>query len=57
MAKKQKPGEKAEVSGQYERLDARGQKTGKEATVTKGEPLPPTPKKRQSWVLKDKTKH
>lgn len=57
MAKKMKPGQKAKVSGQYERLNARGKRTGTEATVTKGEPLPPTQAKGQTWVLKDKTKH
>ena len=35
-----KPGEKAEVSGQYKNIQ-----TGKEVTVTRGEPFPPTPKK------------
>jgi len=47
-----KPGETAEVSGQYKNI-----KTGEEVTVTKGEPFPPTPKKRQRYTLADRTKH
>ncbi|WP_413522705.1 hypothetical protein [Photobacterium phosphoreum] len=52
-----KPGEKATKSGQYEILGPRGGATGKERTVTKGEPLPPTPKKGQVYKLVDETKH
>ncbi|NOI60906.1 hypothetical protein [Vibrio coralliilyticus] len=52
-----KPGEKAEKSGQYEIVGPRGGKTGEERTVVKGEPLPPTPKKGQKYKLVDKTKH
>jgi len=47
-----KPGQKAPVSGQYKNTE-----TGYEVTVTKGEPLPPTPKKGQGYTLVDKTKH
>ena len=47
-----KPGQKAPVSGQYKNI-----KTGYEVTATKGEPLPPTPKKGQGYILVDKTKH
>jgi len=47
-----KPGETAEVSGQYKNI-----KTRKEVTVTKGEPFPPTPNKRQRYMLVDRTKH
>lgn len=47
-----RPGETAEVSGQYKNI-----KTGKEVTVTRGEPFPPTPKKRQRYILVDRTKH
>jgi len=47
-----KPGEIAEVSGQYKNIQ-----TGKEVTVTRGEPFPPTPKKRQRYILVDRTKH
>lgn len=52
-----KPGQKAIDSGQYEIIGQRGAPTGKERTVTKGEPLPPTPRKGQRYRLVDKTKH
>lgn len=51
------PGQKADESGQYEIIGPRGGRTGKERTVTQGEPLPPTPKADQQYVLVDKTKH
>lgn len=47
-----KPGDKAPTSGQYKNLN-----TGNEVTVVKGEPLPPTPRKNQKYILVDKTKH
>lgn len=53
----QKPGERAERSGQYEIIGPKGGKTGREVTVVKGEPLPPTPKPNQTYILVDKTKH
>jgi len=46
------PGEKAPKSGQY-----RNTKTRTEVTVTRGEPLPPTPNKNQKYILVDPTKH
>ena len=46
------PGTKASTSGQYKNTT-----TKTEVTVTKGEPLPPTPKSGQGYVLVDKTKH
>ncbi len=52
-----KPGQKAPESGQYEIVGPRGGKTGREVTVTKGEPLPPTPNAGQGYVLTDRTKH
>lgn len=52
-----KPGEKASRSGQYEIVGPRGGGTGAERTVTKGEPLPPTPEKGQQFKLVDPTKH
>jgi hypothetical protein len=52
-----KPGQTATRSGQYEIIGSRGGRTGKERTVTKGEPLPPTPKKGQTYKLVDPTKH
>ncbi len=57
MTKSFKPGETAPRSGQYEILGKRGGKTGNERTVTKGEPLPPTPKSGEKYILVDKTKH
>jgi hypothetical protein len=52
-----KPGHKAPVSGQYGIIDKDGRDTGIERTVVRGEPLPPTPQKEQTFVLKDRTKH
>jgi len=58
MAKKTfKPGQTADRSGQYGIVGPRGSDTGKERTVTKGEPFPPTPKPGQKYVLNDPTKH
>ncbi len=57
MAKTYKPGEKAPRSGQYGIVGPRGGKTGEERTVTKGEPMPPTPKPGQKFTLDDPTKH
>ena len=50
------PGQKATRSGQYQQIGPRGGK-GKEVTVVKGEPLPPTPTKRGSYGLVDPTKN
>jgi hypothetical protein len=57
MAKTFKPGQEAPKSGQYEIIGPRGGQTGEERTVTKGEPLPPTPKPGESFKLVDPTKH
>jgi len=57
MAKTFNPGQKAKDSGQYEIIGPRGGRTGEERTVTRGEPLPPTPEAGQQYVLVDKTKH
>ncbi|MGK6355358.1 YjzC family protein [Sphingomonas sp. DT-207] len=46
MSKTFKPGQTAPRSGQYEQVGPRGGSTGSERTVTRGEPLPPTPKPR-----------
>lgn len=46
------PGQPAPVSGQYKNTA-----TDTEVTATKGEPLPPTPQKGQSYKLVDPTKH
>ena len=55
--KRYRPGQKAPRSGQYEIVGQRGGQTGKERTVTRGEPLPPTLKKGQAYILVDPTKH
>lgn len=52
-----KPGQKAPQSGQYEILGPRGARSGNERTVTRGEPLPPTPQGGQRYTLVDATKH
>ena len=51
-----KPGNKAPVSGQYGIINKTGKDTGIERTVVKGETLPPTPKEKQTYIIKDKTK-
>jgi len=57
MGKVFSPGQIAEKSGQYEIIGPRGGETGKERTVTKGEPLPPTPEAGQHYKLVDPTKN
>ena len=52
-----KPGEKAPHSGQYEIIGPRGGNTGKERTVVKNEPMPPTPGKGMTYKIVDPTKH
>jgi hypothetical protein len=57
MSNKQlSPGSKAPVSGQYGIVGPRGGNTGAERTVVKNEPMPPTPKSGQKYVLNDNTK-
>jgi hypothetical protein len=57
MSKKLNPGTKAPASGQYEIVGPKGGGTGKERTVVKGEPLPPTPKPKQAYKIADRTKN
>ena len=52
-----KPGEKVDKSGQVEIVGPRGGRTGEERTVVKGEPYPPTPKRKQGSILVDPTKN
>lgn len=52
-----KPGQKAPASGQYERVGPRGGRTGEERTVVKGEPLPPTTKSGERYILVDPSKN
>lgn len=54
---KYKPGQKAPRSGQYEIVGPRGGETGKERTVVKNKPFPPTQKQGQKYKLVDPTKH
>ncbi len=49
-----RPGQKAPNSGQYQQVGPRGGK-GKEVTVTKGEPMPPSPKSGTTYTLVDPT--
>lgn len=49
-----KPGQKAPNSGQYQQIGPRGGK-GKEVTVTKGEPMPPTGQSGTTYNLVDPT--
>jgi hypothetical protein len=51
-----RPGERAPRSGQYQQIGPRGGK-GKEVTVVRGEPLPPTPSKGSSYKIVDPTKN
>ncbi|MCS0463074.1 hypothetical protein [Rhizobium favelukesii] len=57
MTKTFKPGQTAPRSGQYGILGTRGGDTGKERTVTRGEPMPPTPKSGQTYKLVDATRN
>lgn len=51
-----RPGQEAPISGQYEIVDANGRRTGRERTVVRGEPLPPTPSRGQKYCLADPTR-
>jgi hypothetical protein len=57
MNKRLPPGSRAPVSGQYEIVGPRGGRTGEERTVVKGEPLPPTPERKQTYRIADRTKN
>lgn len=50
------PGTPAPNSGQYQQIGPRGGK-GKEVTVVRHEPLPPTPSKGSTYNLVDPTKN
>ena len=52
-----KPGTTAPRSGQYEIVGPRGGGTGKERTVVRNEPLPPTPAAGMGYKLVDPTKN
>lgn len=49
-------GQTAPQSGQYQQVGPRGG-LGAERTVTRGEPMPPTPKPNMTYRLSDATKH
>lgn len=51
-----KPGQTAPKSGQYVQVGPKGGK-GNEVTVTKGEPMPPSPKPGMTYNLTDPTKN
>jgi len=58
MRQPMKPGQPAPRSGQYEIRGPRGGDiNGPERTVTRGEPLPPTQKSGQTYVLVDPSKN
>ena len=57
MSETYKPGEKAPASGQYQFVGPRGGGTGVERTVTRGEPLPPTPEPGQQYRIADRTRN
>jgi hypothetical protein len=48
------PGEIAQRSGQYREVGPKGDK-GREVTVVKGEPLPPTSQPNCTYILTDPT--
>lgn len=54
--KKMTPGTTAPRSGQYQERGPRGGE-GREVTVVRGEPLPPTTKPGSSYTLVDPTKN
>ena len=57
MSKIYKPGQTVPKSSQAELVGPRGGGTGREVTVTKGEPFPPTPKAGMGYKVTDPTKH
>jgi len=52
-----KPGENAPKSGQYKVVGPRNGDLGREVTAVKGNPMPPTQRPGQGFVLVDQTKH
>ena len=49
------PGTPAPSSGQFE-IVRRGRRIGVERTVVRGEPLPPTPRRRDRYRVADRTR-
>jgi len=52
-----KPGQIAPFSAQYEVIGPRGGRTGREVQSEKGNPMPPTPKPGQVYVVVDPVKN
>jgi len=52
-----KPGTESPASGQYQEVGPRGGQPGREVTVPKGRPLPPTTKPNRGYTLVDPTKN
>lgn len=57
MTGTQKPGEPADVSGQYTEIGPRGGSPGREVTAVKGKPLPPTTAPGRQYRIADGTKN
>jgi len=57
MAKVYKPGMISPASCQAEIVGPRGGETGKERTVVRGEPFPPTPEPKQGYMITDRTRN
>ncbi len=57
MGKVLRPGEKAPASGLYPIVGPRGGDIGKDRTVVKGEPMPPTPKSGQGYGKPDRARN
>ena len=55
--KPMKPGQTAPRSGQYGVVGPRGGDTGREVTVVRGEPLPPTPRPGMGYLMNDPTRN
>jgi hypothetical protein len=49
------PGKTAPNSGQYREVGPRGGQPGREVTVPRGRPLPPTTRPNRGYVLEDPT--
>lgn len=52
-----RPGQEVPASGQYPVLGPRGGDEGREVTLVRGEPFPPTPRPGMGYGTPDRTKH
>lgn len=57
MSDKIKPGQNSPASGQYQEVGPRGGQPGREVTVPKGRPMPPTTAPDRQYTLVDRTKN